>query len=263
MRSSNIYSRALINECVGGYFLILGYKILRASHMAPVEKEPTCQCRWCKRWGLDTWVGKIHWRKVWQLTPVFLPGEFHGQRSLVGCSPWGLKELDMTEATIPFTFQSMRRKSSWRSHRPRKMTVSNKAESLIMCEGLVMVSRWYYFSPRKINLKLNATLLLLLLSCFSRVRLCATPETAAHQAPPFPGFSRQEHWSGLPFPSPKHESEKWKWSLSVVSNFWRPHGLQPTRLFCPWDFPGKSTGVGCHCLLQSCLNKKKREMHIY
>ena len=37
---------------------------------------------------------------------------------------------------------------------------------------------------------------------------CATPETAAHQAPPYPGFSRQERWSGLPFPSPMHESEK-------------------------------------------------------
>ena len=51
-------------------------------------------------------------------------------------------------------------------------------------------------------------LLLLLLSRFSRVRLCATPETAAHQAPLSLGFSRQEHWSGLPFPSPVHESEK-------------------------------------------------------
>ena len=47
-----------------------------------------------------------------------------------------------------------------------------------------------------------------------------------------------------------HESEKWKWSRSVVSDSWRPHGLQPTRLLCPWDFPGKSTGVGCHCLLR-------------
>ena len=54
-------------------------------------------------------------------------------------------------------------------------------------------------------------LLLLLLSRFSRVRLCATPETAAHQAPRCLGFSRQEHWSGVPFPSPmmkaKTESE--------------------------------------------------------
>ena len=54
---------------------------------------------------------------------------------------------------------------------------------------------------------LNNTLLLLL-SRFSRVRLCATPETAAHQAPPSLGFSRQEHWSGLPSLSPMHESEK-------------------------------------------------------
>ena len=59
--------------------------------------------------------------------------------------------------------------------------------------------------------------LLLLLSHFSRVWLCATPETAAHQAPLSLGFSRQDHWSGLPFPSPMHESEKWKWSRSIVS----------------------------------------------
>ena len=90
---------------------------------------------------------------------------------------------------------------------------------------------------------------LLLLSCFSCVRFCATPYTAAHQAPLSLGFSRQEHWSGLPFPSPIHESEKWKWSRSAVSDSWRPHGLKPTRLLHPWDFPGKSTGVGCHCLL--------------
>ena len=61
-------------------------------------------------------------------------------------------------------------------------------------------------------------LLLLLLSLFSRVRFCATPEMAAHQASPSLGFSRQEHWSGLPFPSPMHESEKWKWNRSVVSD---------------------------------------------
>ena len=96
---------------------------------------------------------------------------------------------------------------------------------------------WYY-------------LLLLLLSHFSRVRLCATPQTAAHQAFLSLGFSRQEHWSGVPLPSPLCESEKWKWSRSVASNPQRPHGLQPTRLLHPWDFLGKSTGVACHCLLR-------------
>ena len=93
-------------------------------------------------------------------------------------------------------------------------------------------------------------LLLLLLSRFSHVRLCVTPQMAAHQAPLSLGFSRQEHWSGLPLPSPMHESEKWNWSCSVTSDSSGPHGVQPTRLLRPWDFPGKSTGVGCHCLLQ-------------
>ena len=55
---------------------------------------------------------------------------------------------------------------------------------------------------------INILLLLLLLSRFSRVRLCATPQTEAPQAPLSLGFSRQEHWSGLPFLPPMHESEK-------------------------------------------------------
>ena len=54
----------------------------------------------------------------------------------------------------------------------------------------------------------KSIMLLLLLSRLSRIQLCATPERAAHQAPLSLGFSSQEHWSGLPFPSPMHESEK-------------------------------------------------------
>ena len=57
-------------------------------------KESTCQCR---RHGFDPWVGKIPWRRKWQPTPVFLTGKFLGQRKLVGCSPWGWKESDMSE----------------------------------------------------------------------------------------------------------------------------------------------------------------------
>ena len=69
-------------------------------------KEPACQCRRHKRHGFDPWIGKIPWRRVWQPTLVFLPGESHGQRSLVGyiqsMGAWwatvhGVTELDMTE----------------------------------------------------------------------------------------------------------------------------------------------------------------------
>ena len=64
----------------------------------------------------------------------------------------------------------------------------------------------------------------MLLSCFSHVQLCATPYTAAHQAPLSLGFSRQEHWSGLPFPSPN----AWKLKVKVKS-------LSPVRLLAtPW-----------------------------
>ena len=48
--------------------------------------------------GFDPWVGKIPWRRAWQPTPVFLPGETHGQRSLARYSPWDCEEPDMTEA---------------------------------------------------------------------------------------------------------------------------------------------------------------------
>ena len=60
---------------------------------------------------------------------------------------------------------------------------------------------------------------------------------------PVPGIlqARTLEWVAISF------SNAWKWSRAVVSDSSRPHGLQPTRLLCPWDFPGKSTGVGCHC----------------
>ena len=50
-----------------------------------------------KRCGFNAWVRKIPWRRKWQLAPEFLPGKFHGQRSLVGYSSWGGKESDMTD----------------------------------------------------------------------------------------------------------------------------------------------------------------------
>ena len=70
------------------------------------------------------------------------------------------------------------------------------------------LTRWTCVGKVMSLLLIFYLLLLLLLSRFSRVRLCATPWTAAYQASPSVGFSRQEHWSGLPFPSPMHDSGK-------------------------------------------------------
>ena len=62
-------------------------------------KESACQCGRHKRLRFDLWIGKISWRRAWQTTPVFLPGESNEQMSLTGYSPWGHKELDVTEAS--------------------------------------------------------------------------------------------------------------------------------------------------------------------
>ena len=65
----------------------------------------------CRRHGFDPWVGKIPWRRKQQLTPVFLPGESHGQRSLAGYCPWGRKEVDMSKqlSTHTHTHTSIRK----------------------------------------------------------------------------------------------------------------------------------------------------------
>ena len=127
--------------------------------MALAGKEPTCQCRRRERHEFDPWVGKIPWRRKWQPTPVFLFGEFHGQRSLAGCSSQGCKELDVTEWLTQHTsFPTSTHLSVFSNSAPR------------------------------------------MLSCFSHVRLCAN------------------------------------------------HGLEPARLLCSWDSPGKNTGVSCHFL---------------
>ena len=62
-------------------------------------KEPACQGRRHKRHRFDPWMGKMSWRRAWQPTLVFLPGESHGQRSLDCCSPQGHKDSDTIEAT--------------------------------------------------------------------------------------------------------------------------------------------------------------------
>ena len=100
------------------------------------------------------------------------------------------------------------------------------------------------------SIKWDMPMLLLLLSHFSRVRFCATPEMAAHQASLSLGFSRQEHWNGLPFPSPVHESEKSKVrSLSrvwlLVTPWTAAYQAPPSMGFSrqeywsgvPWPFP--------------------------
>ena len=104
-------------------------------------------------------------------------------------------------------------------------------------------------STRNLSKCSNLSMLLLLLRRFSHVRLCTTHRWQPTRLP-VPGIlqARTLQWVAISF------SNVWKWkvkgkSLSHV-RLQRPHGLQPTKVLHPWDFPGKSTGVGCHCLLR-------------
>ena len=80
-------------------YLVSGTSSRRASQGALVVKNQPANAGDIMRCGFDPWVGKIPWKRKWEPTPVFLPGESHGQRNLAGYSPWGLKELDTTGAT--------------------------------------------------------------------------------------------------------------------------------------------------------------------
>ena len=76
-------------------------------------KESACQFR---RHEFDLWIWKIPWRRKWQPTPAFLPGKFHGQRSLAGCTPWGCKESEMTEHTYTYAESWLRSVGSSLQH---------------------------------------------------------------------------------------------------------------------------------------------------
>ena len=139
----------------------------------------------------------MHWRRKWQPTPVFLPGESQGQESLVGWHLWGHTESDTTEVTKQQ--QQQQQAYTWLFY----ILGHCKFQCFIF---VIFISNcWYqeyrstlvfiycsYYSP-KVKVKVKS---------LSRVRLLATPWTAAYQAPPSMGFSRQEYWSGVPLPSP-------------------------------------------------------------
>ena len=160
-------------------------------------------------------------------TKLLRPWDFQGKSTAVGCH-FLLQGIFPTQGSNP-DLSHCRQTHYYLSHQGSPRVP--KWVAIPFCRVSSQPRDWTLVSCIA-----GIVLLLLLLSHFSRVRLCATPETAAHQAPPSLGFSRQEHWSGLPFPSPMHESEKWKWSLSVVSNPQQPHEPQPFMGFSRQEY---------------------------
>ena len=125
-----------------------------ASLVAQTVKNPPAM----RETWVPSWVGKIPWRRKWQATPIFLPGESYGQRSLAGNSPWGCKESRVTKHS-PFQVDCLLK------------FLGMSRSGMCMCVSCSVVSNSW------------------------------DPRTVAGQAPLFMGSSRQEYWSGLPFPS--------------------------------------------------------------
>ena len=109
---------------IGTYHLPLGFPDSASG------KELTCQCRRHKRRRFNPWVGKIPWRRAWQPTPVFLPGEFHEQMNVVGYCPLGHKELD-----------------SWLAITSRRLAETFCKKSVLDCKYSLPPKSHIYWSP--------------------------------------------------------------------------------------------------------------------
>ena len=139
-----------------------------------------------------------------------LPGKSHGQRSLVDYSPWGHEESDTTEWLTPFTFLllhiSAKKKNKPLKNKklpfPKLVWISiNLLANLLLCKTVTFVAQ--YLQTLTLLFSVNQNMYA---QSLSHVWLFATPWTAACQAPLSMEFSRQEYWSGLPFPSPNQNS---------------------------------------------------------
>ena len=163
------------------------------------SKEPTCQCRRHKRGRFDAWVGKMPWRRKWQPTPEFLPGESCGQRGLLQATVHGVTKSQtwlkrqhtcmhmlLLDILIPVCL-TMCSLFFWETFQSNNSFLHSK------------IPRWCGLWDVFHSLQGNGACMLSSLSC---VQLFATPWTIPGQTLLSVGFPRQEDWNGLPFPSP-------------------------------------------------------------
>ena len=191
------------------------------------QRERICpQCSQHRRLGFDLWVRKIPWRRAWEATPVILPGESYGQKSLVGYSPQGCKESDLTERTehehdiqeyIIILVSSVQFSGSVKSNSLQQLSI------LLLSKHLHHHNSNYLKMYKSLCLIDNTVSLMLKITEWNCHCCCCQV-------------------------------------ASVVSDSVRSHRWQPIRLPRPWDSPGKNTGVGCHFLLQCMKVKSESEV---
>ena len=155
---------------------------------------------------LDSWVGKIPWRRKWQPTPVFLPGKSHERRSLSGYSSWDHRESNTTqqlnsnnnnalqkEAAAAKSLQSCPTLCDPIDGSPPSSTVPGILQARTLEWGAISFS-----NDESEKWKQSRSV----------VSNSQRPQGLQHQAPLSMGFSRQEYWSGVPLPSPYRKKRK-------------------------------------------------------
>ena len=137
------------------------------------------------------------WRRQWHPTPVLLPGKSHGQRSLVGCSPWGRWGSDTTER-LHFHFSLS--------------CIGEGNGNPLQCSCLESLRDGGAWWAAVYGVAQSRT----------RLKRLSSSRTAAHQAPPSMGFSRQEYWNGVPSPSPlgKGKGNTQENIKSIIHHVW-------------------------------------------
>ena len=182
---------------------------------------------------------------AWLRDPISWNVYFHGLPTILSLSSQNLQNnlttvgfhlsfLSLAKTWTPYTDEPRISRSLHKVWRKLKMTVESTTLKTLRQQQLL---QWLLNSAAAAK------------SLQSCPTLC-DPRNGSPPGSPVSGIlqARTLEWVAISFSNAG--SEKWKWSRSVVSDSSLTHGLQPTRLLRPWDFPGKSTGVGCHCLLQ-------------
>ena len=155
-------------------------------------KESTCQCRRCKRPSFSPWIRKINSRRKCQATPVFLPGKSHQQRNLAGYNTWVHKRVRHDLVTAAAAALKLLQSCPTLCDPIDGSPPGSPDPEILQARTLEWVAI-SFSNAWKWKVKGKS---------LNRVQLLATPWTAANQAPPSMGFSRQEYWSGVPLPSP-------------------------------------------------------------
>ena len=174
-------------------------------------------------WVRHPWVGRIPWSSKRQPTPVFLPGKFHGQRSLAGYSPWGCRKLDTTEQVSTHTYTILD-SPPWPTP-----TTSCGSQSHKQSHPNIL-----HMGP-----------------------VTSDPgEDIIHRPATFCWCIFVDTW-GL------HVRRESKGVVKTVSHVWFfcDPGLS-IRLLCPWDFPDKNPGMGCHFFLQGIFLTQGSNPHL-